>query len=355
MTRAEQISDALTLLDDDLIEAAEAARSGRTRSRGRLRRWAALAACFCLIAGLAAALYVLPIGGKCAGNIGVLLEGLYYYQTDYGIYVHNPETGEQTKLQTTLRAGWTVDEGGLYTTSGRSLYLQPHGSKTKTLLYRADWSGTRSVELLALEDGLVTLRLRSRKDNGLGDQVLVQIDGTGEVLWRQTLSRDDMLAYGRTDYPLGEHRYQQVRTENSVLLYRDGAPFLPEGARLERDPRYIGDNLLIRYQIGRRQYCMLALPNGSTKELPSCEVLAGTNQFLLTIEAYDGDPYDLYRYDIESGESILLRADMDIYTATTDGVWLYTSVPWSSRTDCWRLLYNDEGKLTGLELHQSDL
>jgi len=66
-------------------------------------------------------------------------------------------------------------------------------------------------------------------------------------------------------------------------------------------------------------------------------------------------PVNLYSLDIQTGETTLLLAGADIYTAVTDGIWFITNVPWSGRTDCWKLGYDDSGKLTGLELWAADI
>lgn len=195
------------------------------------------------------------------------------------------------------------------------------------------------------------------------------MDGkSGEVIWQKTLTREELLHYGRTNYPVGNAVYSQVIIDGGKSLYRDGKPFLPEGTHLETDPRYYGDNLLIRYeylegkvkgQDETRQTpvideYILVTPSGETIDVPNGDYLTGTSDFLLFKSRYD-PPHDVYSYDLQSGESTLLYAEMDIYTAVTDGVWLYTNVPWSGRTDCWKLVFDDTGKLVALELIASDI
>jgi len=99
------------------------------------------------------------------------------------------------------------------------------------------------------------------------------------------------------------------------------------------------------------------MPDGSLIGIPNGRYLTGTNDFLIYIDEKEaGSPYDVWVYDIPTGESYLLQTDMDVYVATTDGELFYTVVPWGGgRTDCYRLIFDETGKLAVLELLESDI
>lgn len=101
---------------------------------------------------------------------------------------------------------------------------------------------------------------------------------------------------------------------------------------------------------------ILITPDGDVIELPKGQYLTGTDDLLFFVnDVWMSTPYDLYSYDVITGEKLLLISDADVYTGVTDGTWLYTNVPWARRTDCWKLIYNTAGKLTGLKLWKGDV
>jgi len=91
---AENIITAIGCIDDDMIEAADALRTRRIKSSNQWKRWTALAACLCIVVGSALVFFQgFPIiGAKCGGSPGILVDGRYYYSTDFAFYRFNPET-----------------------------------------------------------------------------------------------------------------------------------------------------------------------------------------------------------------------------------------------------------------------
>ena len=371
--KQEIISDAIGLIDDDIIESTDKIRQRTKQKKVPWKRFVAMAACLCLFVGLAVVgPYLVPLGGKCSGNLGTLVDGVYYYATDHAIYSYTPEG--RNYIRSTFRVSqWKVDSYGIYYTSGRAVYVMPHETGKTQKLYQSE-RDFGPVPIRDFQDGKITLRLNS-KNVGIDDETLIQIDGkTGEVLWQETMTWDEMLDFGEGEFVVGDILYTHVVVDGYTQVYRNGEPFLPEGSYIEHYPRYYDGNLLIRYRDGAVSggnqkiqaeemddtriisKCLLATPNGELIDVPDGDYLTGTKDFLLFIEAYDGKPYDVYCYDLNSGETTLLYTAMDIYTAATDGTWLYTCVPWSGgRTDCWKIVFDDAGKVAALELVESDI
>ena len=371
--KQEIISDAMSLIDDDIIESTDKIRQNSKRKKNVWTRVVAMAACLSLVIGVVVfGPYLVPLGGKCSGNLGTLVDGVYYYATDHAIYSYTPEGREY--IRSTFRVSqWMVDSYGIYYTSGRAVYVMPHETGKSQKLYQSE-RDFGPVPIRAFQDGKITLRLNS-KNVGIDDETLIQIDGrTGEVIWQETMTWDEMLRFGSAEYPMGEYLYTRVVVDGYTRLYRDGEPFLPDGAYLEYEPQYLNDNLLIRYRDGAVpsgdqkmqeeeldeirpvDLCILATPSGDLIDVPVGRYLTGTNEFLLFIGQYADAPCDVYSYDIASGETTLISESMDIYVATTDGTWLYTCVPWNGgRTDCWQLVFDDAGKVVSLQLVESDI
>jgi len=144
------------------------------------------------------------------------------------------------------------------------------------------------------------------------------------------------------------------------VIYRGEETILPEGAILLESGRMnFGDNVIFSYlnksehhEIGN----ILATPDGELRELPIGMFWAGTNDFLLFTREESADGVPIYSYDLRSGEIREIYASIEVWQAVTDGVWLYTIVPWrGGRTDCWRLVFDENNTLVGLELIASDV
>lgn len=111
----------------------------------------------------------------------------------------------------------------------------------------------------------------------------------------------------------------------------------------------------------------IALSISSEKEndtltvAPYGSYLTATDDYIIFI-GYDSLAYSesqiLFSYDRKSGEMMLLYEGDDMgstYNAVTDGNWLFTNAPWNGRTDCWKMIYDNYGRLTGLELWATDI
>ena len=390
--KAETISMAFGRIDDDMIAAADALRSRKKKTPWK--RWMALAACLCLVAGSAAVvLRGFPLlGAKCGGNPGVLAGGRYYYATDFALYRYIPATQAREYLMSKFFVrDWKADEHGVYFIRGLSLYVREHETGNTRKLYTAD---QETVTHLYFVDFSLSLTNR-RVDIGLGNTRhtqdgltrVVSIDSrTGDVIFhgeitgeeREALQHSGNLQY---EYPIGSHVFRKALTEQTAdggriyELRRDGQPFLapPENANRWIELAYIGNNLLIRQQVflrsadNDREYdgpidtYLLAAPDGNIVTLPGGLYLTGTDDHLMYQSKPDSFPSApiLYSYDVKTGATELLYdgGELRVHVAeevTTDGTWLFTTVPWGG-TDCWKLIYDDAGHLTGLELYAANV
>ena len=404
--KAENISMAIGFIDDDIIEATDALRNQKVR-RTHWQRWTALAACLCLVIG-AATIFLrgFPIiGAKCGGNPGVLVGGSYYYATDFAFYRYIPETQEREYLMSKLfvrDVGWRADEYGLYYIKGLSLYVREHETGNTLKLYTADEETTTHIYFVdgspqrPLANNRIDIALGNTRNSIYPLVRIAQIDNrTGEILWLGEISleeRDALQNSGniRYEYPVGNNVFRKVpveRTTDGSIFYelqRDGQIFIarPEDENMWIDFMFMGDNLLIKCQTFTNpetgnarvdsRYAeveavnLLAKPDGNVVVLPFGFYIAGTDNHLIfvgnadTIDTLSSqEPPLLYSYDVRIGETELLYdgSDIEISTAeevTTDGSWLFTTVPWSG-TDCWKLVYNTDGKLIGLELWEADI
>ena len=207
--KQEIISDAMGLIDDDIIESTDKIRQKPKHKKVPWKRFVAMAACLCMAVSIIVfGPYLVPLGGKCSGNLGTLVDGVYYYATDYAIYSYTPEGREH--IRSTFRVSqWVVDNYGIYYTSGRAVYVLPHETGKTQKLYQSD-RAFGAVPIRDFQDGKITLRLQS-ENVGIDYETLVQIDGkTGEVIWQESMTWDEMLDFGRSNYPVGEIMYTRV-------------------------------------------------------------------------------------------------------------------------------------------------
>jgi hypothetical protein len=383
---AESISVALGHIDDDIIKAAEALRS-RKKTNIQWKRWTALAACLCLVIGASVAfLQGFPIlGAKCGGSPGVLVNGSYYYASDFAFYRFIPESKKREHLMSSFfvsnNGGWKVDEHGLYYIRGNSLFVREHGISTSRKLYTAD----TEIWIRYLDNEQITIWLRDTNKLSERLQPYVCIDvRTGQMIWERMLTDDEeyaLLDSGNVyrEFPIGGHILREVDFSSADgfirELHLDGQPFVTpsENEYIEFRLEYFSSNLLITYRIysnvqeedygealGDYVY-LLITPDGKTRELPSERFIAGTDNYLFYLvddidTARTGiQPENLYCFNIETGDASLLLDDVEIYTAVTDGTWFITNVPWSGRSDCWELIYDEIGGLVGLELWAGDI
>ena len=163
------------------------------------------------------------------------------------------------------------------------------------------------------------------------------------MLLTETMTWDEALLFGQEAFYVGDSVYTLGVDDSFQRLTKNGEVFLPDDAYFELNPVYMADNLLIRYRLGtegdnqklqdtnsgvaadidieseaaqvvyEQDKCILAMPDGSLIDIPNGRYLTAMNDFLLYIdENGTGSPHDVWVYDIPTGESYLLQADMDV-------------------------------------------
>ena len=311
--KAENISIALGSIDDDIIEAVDSLRNRKEPAK-QWKRWTVLAACLCLVIGAAAVFFRgFPIiGAKCGGSVGFLVDGSYYYATDFAFYRYIPETHKREYLMSKFNVydiGFSVDEYGLYYVKGRCLYARVHETSKTRLIYEADRDTSTHISFATLVNGIPILRageisitLHDKNNPDLNSWRVVRLDvKTGEIIRQDTLSYDDYST-------LSEPDAKTVSDTQTVMQY------------------------------------------GS--------YLAATDDVIFFIREGSSNSHSLYIYDRATGEtSVLYDGDdfnIHVYHAATDGKWFFAGGPWG-RTDCWKIIYDDSGQLTGLELWAEDI
>lgn len=382
---SETLIDALGFLDDDIISEVNAYRadvpsaqkplaSGEKVTRFFPRRsYAAVAVCLCLVL-LGAFVFQLKFGESdqgapasdlCGAGVGMLVGDMYYGVSEGSVYRYSLKKGKEIVISEKHLYDYKVDAYAIYytrTDKARSLFILPHDSSKSQVLYTADKDRCDSLIIDSFEEGTITLWLIGTEDANDMRQ-LVQLDRTtGEILADMALSHEAYNERNRKDeYLVGTTMFTLIGEEATML--RDGEDFLPTGTRVEYEPRYYGQNLLIRFVYEDQsvpEQMLLASPDGVLTNLPEGDYLAGTDTFLLFMRtepnASGESVSSLYAYDIPSGETCKIHEDMDCYEAVTDGVLLYSFVPWNDgRTDCWRLVYDETGRIASLELVEADI
>ena len=374
------ISIAFSHIDDDIIEAVDTLRNRKTRNHWK--RWSALAACLCLLVSASIIFFQgFPIlGAKSGASLGQLVGGSYYYKTDFNFYKYT--AGERERLMSTFYVrdvGWLVDDYGLYYIKGRSLYIREHDTGRQRVLYTAE----SELYFRDDSDGLVTGANGATIGLGLADlndefgNHYRDIDkATGEVV--RQWGREETMPQ---EYRVGEliFTFDYWGEDGMYDLYLDGEPFFirSDNEYVATQLTYYGENLLIYYckyvlTWGEQPYGMdwvyaptgyegniLVKPNGEIVSIPFENYLCGTNDYLIFVgkESPDNPQSQiLYSYNVKTMETVLLYDGEEMYVnyALTDGTWLFAFVPWG-KTDCWKLVYDTAGKLTGLELFEADI
>jgi len=263
---AETINTAIGCIDDDLIEAADALRS-RRKTNTQWIKLTAMAACLCLVFGAAMVFFQgFPIlGAKCGGSPGVLVDGRYYYATDFGFYRYTLETQNREFLMSTFfvstRGGWKVDEFGLYYVRGRTLYVREHETGNSQKLHTAD----TSIWIRYLENGQLTFWLydRSRLSDELQPYVCIDVK-TGEVIWERMMTDNEVFALldsgnVNREYAIGNHIFRVVEKVSADgymhELYLEGQPLITpqDNEFIEFWLEFFGSNLLIQHRAYSRE------------------------------------------------------------------------------------------------------
>jgi hypothetical protein len=307
--KSEILLDAIGMISDNAVLDAK---SNTRPATYRQIKWMAVAACLCVIIGVVTVFFsndtVPPTCGESVVSHGFLVNGHYYYISDFAFYRYTPSTQEYERLTPNVNAvngAWRVDGYGLYYLEDNVLFVREHESGETRRLYTAN----TVIWLRNLKDGQLYITLHDTNSQLDKLTPYICIDGkTGEIVWENAVTYDEL----------------NVLIENWKI------------------------------------------PQKSPVELPYNGVyLAGIDDLLFFADKL-GDSrrrlQNLYVHNIQTGETeLLLTSEQEIFAAETDGIWLFTSIaPWSGptfggRTDCWKLVFDDTGKLIGLELWEEDI
>lgn len=362
--KTDKLLDAIGMINDGTIEEAKQHRQVSSRS---WMKWGIVAACLCVVAVSSLLLTNMlstdksPVGEACAGNLGKLVDGVYYFVDDNGVYRYTLEDGLNRIVKAQLipsgdvegsgqSISWDVDESALFYLKDNSLYIKKHGADKARRLYEMDKEKYSRIMLNYLENGNPVIT-QYNDDNKTKETVMLDAQ-TGD-LKDYTLKGSNV----HSDvYYAGDRVFISVEGEDRDDLLENGVSVLPEGSDFI-NARELGDNLLVKYRTleEHQEYQVVFTSDGRCVDVGDIDFLTGWNDYLLYVEEADIS-YNVYCLDIDSGEIWLLESNMDIYEAAMDSTWLYTCVPWNGgRTDCWKLVYDTSGKLTGLKLVDQDI
>lgn len=341
------------------------------RKANRWVRWVAAAACFCLIAvGAWNTLDRLDYNffeAACGAWPGEFVDGDYYYYVQHkGVMRYTPEGESELLLHTYWFEEWDVNEYGIYYLWDMSVYVRDHETGTRTKLYTANRKDCTHIRFVLTGDGnfIVT---HYNKDDEFAYELL--IDGvSGELLdtVMEPISYDDAqyTYYSNTHHVIGNRHIELVPVDEHktfCLLTEDGQNLLPEGLLVTKDPKYFGGVLWfsVREEVGPKpsEYDCFAIlyPDGRTEvvTLPNKSYYGGTTEYLYAPE----DNSKVLCVEVATGDSWSLEMDAegDFHDLATDGVYLFTTAPWDHVQTCWKLVYDDSGRPTGMTLISKDI
>ena len=96
-------------------------------------------------------------------------------------------------------------------------------------------------------------------------------------------------------------------------------------------------------------------PDGGTEivTIPSDYYYGGTTEYLYATE----NNSKVLCVEVATGNSWFLEMDAEghFHDLATDGAYLYTTAPWDHVQTCWKLIYDDSGRPTGLTLISRDI
>lgn len=360
--------DAIGMINDSTIEDAKSRRQVRSRS---WMKWGIVAACLCVVAVSGLLLTNLlspdksPGGDASDGNLGKLVDSIYYFADDNGVYRYTPENGLDCIVKSQLILSWAVDGSGqsiswdidepaLFYLKSDTLYIKDLGTGKTRILYQMDKTKYSRIILNYLENGNPVI---TQFNDGNKTKETIMIDAQTGNFKDYTLKGSNV---HNDVYYARDRVFISVKGEDRDDLLENGVSVLPEGSDFI-NARELGDNLLVKYRTleEHQEHQVVFTSDGRCVDVGNIDFLTGWNDYLLYAEeeGVNADiSYNVYCLDIDSGETWLLESNMDIYEATMDGTWLYTCVPWNGgRTDCWKLVYDTAGKLMGLELINQDI
>jgi hypothetical protein len=364
--KREDISDAMNLLDDDIVESTEKIRKNGKQSRKRKWvKWGAVAACLCLIiAGTINTMLRFDyFKAGCSAWPGTIVDGTYYYNVPHrGVYSYTPGGNSKMLLSAYWEDGWLVNEYGLYYVQGRSLFVQDIETGNTRKLYSTSLTDSTHIGFTLQQDGNIILTVYN-KNTEIKSELL--LDGkTGEMLqtvMEPTSYDNDDLSYSKANYQVGNRRLQLVLIsgEDNYDLLENGKSILPENITVSHySVTYYGDNLWFNCssnEDGASKLMFVVRPDGNDKliTIPSHYYSAGTNEYLF----YQSDNNAVWCLEIASGDTWQLNADTDVevYELATDGKCLYTCVPWNDGQACWKLECDKDGKPVSMRIVSEDI
>ncbi|MCL2367834.1 MAG: hypothetical protein FWC72_02465 [Oscillospiraceae bacterium] len=203
------------------------------------------------------------------------------------------------------------------------------------------------VFLGAVLIGLVTLLLLAVGARAGGHSGHI-VDGRFYYFNGMAIYRYDPAADSRTRLLVP---WQVVVEANMHNLLRGGGPgTILEWAVDERGIYYrAGANIYLRPHDGGERHRVEAFPTRGylpeRQDLPRGNFLTGTDDFLIFYRMNA-----LYLYCLELRDYWRLHNEISVYTAVTDGVWLFTANPSQRTTDSWLLVFDDGGRPIAMEL-----
>lgn len=354
--------DGITSVRDEYVE--EAQRVKLKRSHLRWRKWAVLAACFCLF--LAGSFHVLDrlgyfsMGGYKTFPV-TIVNGTYYYMVRHdGLYAYTPGGQSKRLLGTYWYDGCSVNEYGIYYTRGRSLYVLPHGTKKSQKLYTSSLSESTHISFSFVGDGNIVLTTYN-KHTDLQWKILLD-GGTGDVL--ETLTEPTPYREAATTsffsvYSVGNRTIHLVGVDNESYradIQENGVSILPDGYSVSHYSVRLGDSLVFQANDANHpdsNPIAIIRSDGNDTFLP-------LNKYVVIQDGTADGRYLFYIFynecvmcmDAYTGEKWKLTADADFNFADleTDGEYLYTCAPWKDIQTCWKIGYDEDGRPVELQL-----
>ena len=362
----EQLFEAIGEINEVYINAERT----RKKKPSYLKRFAAAAACLCLV--LTGAVYSFArlgyFGAGCSAYPGTIVDGSYYFYVGRdGVYRY--DGGETEKVLGAWWVDeWSVNDYGVYYSCGRTFGVVPHETGKRQVLYRANLFTASFVRHTLRPDGTVVLTIYDRR---AGEQEELLLDGmTGEVLetvMERTADDDVDIPYSESHYLVGDRELVLVPTTKSPHDYdlqENGRSILPEGVTVQSfsAAQYFGDGLrfICEYPEKYREGSIFFVrPDGRDTFLtvPANHYYnAGTAEYLMDVQ-YTGEDYEVWCLDTMTNETweLTVGDGPTIYSIETDGSMVYACVPWDGYQALWKVVCDEQGRPTALELLDDDI
>lgn len=331
------------------------------------RRWekaVAIAACLLLVVGVGGTV-IDRLGlfrAGCSAWPGDFVDGRYYYSDGHsGLYCW--DDGRVTKVLGALQYdGRLVNGYGVYFTRGRRLYVKPHDTGKTEKLYTAPLFD-RSHMGFSFYGGDVVVRIYNKWKEYVSE---VLVDGvTGAVLEEvaHKIPYSDLydnLAWGDTHFRLDDRELvlQPGTDENRFILTENGLPLPEAGVSVSPYARHYGNELWfeVRDDSDTERTVYIARPDGDDTFMT---VSCGNGA-----EAAGGYAYwvkheenQVWCMDTRTGASWQLATDTqtELYELATDGVHLFSCVPWDDYQALWKVEYDEANRPAKLVLLDPDI